>query len=76
MSSLWAFTSWTIPITLQKRILKFVLKKTIGQFLATELDLVHLDVQLGRVHVGLRNLDLNVEVSTLVVKDYARTFVY
>ena len=33
---------------LLKRFLKFVLKRSVGQFLQTELDLEQLDVQLGK----------------------------
>ena len=43
--------------------MKFLLKRAIGQFLATELDLANLDVELGEGRVVLRDLDLNVDVS-------------
>ncbi|KAG5462989.1 MAG: hypothetical protein BJ554DRAFT_2509 [Olpidium bornovanus] len=54
--------SYAIPNTLQKRLLKFLLKRAIGQFLAEELDLDNLDVQLGKGQVHLRELELDAEV--------------
>ncbi|KAJ3092413.1 autophagy- protein 2 [Quaeritorhiza haematococci] len=61
MSSFWPFSNWSVPQTLQKRLLKFLLKKAIGQFLASELDLENLDVELGKGQVVLKDLELNVE---------------
>ena len=53
--------SWfTGTQTLQKRLFKFLLKRTIGQFLATELDMSQLDVKLG-LGGGVLNLS-NVEL--------------
>ena len=46
-----------------KRFYKFVLKRLLGSFLRTELDLDQLDVQLGAGTVELRDLELNVAVS-------------
>jgi len=65
MSSLWPFSSWSIPVTLQKRLLKFLLKRAVGQFLSSELDLDNLDLELGKGQVVLRDLDLNVDVREL-----------
>ncbi|KAI9139350.1 hypothetical protein BKA69DRAFT_665664 [Paraphysoderma sedebokerense] len=58
----WPFSGWHIPSTLQRRLFKFVLQRAIGQFLASEIDLNNLDVQLGSGSVTLRDLDLNVLV--------------
>ena len=46
-----------------KRLYKFVLKRVLGNFLKTELDLEQLDVQLGAGVLELRDLELNVHVS-------------
>ncbi|KAI9097184.1 hypothetical protein DFS34DRAFT_620774 [Phlyctochytrium arcticum] len=63
MSSLWSFsTGWGIPQTIQRRLLKFLLKRAIGQFLAYELDLENLDVELSKGTVVLKDLELNLEV--------------
>ncbi|CAG8475052.1 4609_t:CDS:10 [Paraglomus occultum] len=65
MSTGW-FTGWSlntaITETLQKRLLTFLLRKAVGQFLAEELDLNNLEVQLGNGFLQLRELQLNVEV--------------
>ncbi|ORX90696.1 hypothetical protein K493DRAFT_339837 [Basidiobolus meristosporus CBS 931.73] len=58
----WSFSGWTLPSTLQKRLVKFLLKRAIGQFLLEELDLDNLDVQLGTGYVQLKELQLNTEV--------------
>ncbi|RIB23489.1 hypothetical protein C2G38_843653 [Gigaspora rosea] len=62
----WPFSGWglsiNVPATIQKRLLKFLLKKALGQFLAEELDLDNLDVQLGNGLIHLKELQLNVEV--------------
>ncbi|KIZ05135.1 hypothetical protein MNEG_2829, partial [Monoraphidium neglectum] len=42
-----------------RRVLKFVLKRSVGKFLQTDLDLEQLDVQLGTGAVELRNVLLN-----------------
>jgi hypothetical protein len=60
----WPFTSWgliNIPSTIQKRLLKFLLKRALGQFLAEDIDL-DLDVQLSQGLLRLKELKLNVEV--------------
>ncbi|KAJ3044694.1 autophagy- protein 2 [Rhizophlyctis rosea] len=61
-SSLWPFSTRLIPQSLQKRLLKFLLKRAIGQFLATELNLANLDVELSEGRVVLKDLDLNVDL--------------
>lgn len=43
--------------------MKFLLKRAIGQFLATELDVANLDVELGEGRVVLKDLALNMDVS-------------
>jgi hypothetical protein len=54
---------WSTTQTLQKRLFKFLLKRTMGQFLATELDMDQLNVSLGYHggEVNLSNVDLKVE---------------
>ncbi|KAJ3044561.1 autophagy- protein 2, partial [Rhizophlyctis rosea] len=61
-SSLWPFSTRLIPQSLQKRLMKFLLKRAIGQFLATELDLANLDVELGEGRVVLKDLELNIDL--------------
>lgn len=51
---------------LQKRVLKFVLKRAIGQFLQSELDLEQLDVQLGEGRVVIRDVVVNTRVSPII----------
>ncbi|KAJ1728781.1 autophagy- protein 2, partial [Coemansia biformis] len=45
----WSFSlpSWADSNSLQKRLVKFLLRRTVGQFLKTELDDENLDVQLS-----------------------------
>ncbi|KAJ2711782.1 autophagy- protein 2, partial [Coemansia spiralis] len=45
----WLFSlpAWAVPNSLQKRLVKFLLRRTVGQFLKTELDDENLDVQLS-----------------------------
>ncbi|KAJ3182923.1 autophagy- protein 2 [Gaertneriomyces sp. JEL0708] len=62
MSSLWPFAGWYLPQSLQKRLVKFLLKRAIGQFLASELVLDNLDVELAKGQVVLRDLELNIEL--------------
>lgn len=42
-----------------RRVLKFVLKRSVGRYLQTELDLEQLDVQLGSGAVELRSVLLD-----------------
>ncbi|CAG8437791.1 15278_t:CDS:10 [Acaulospora morrowiae] len=69
----WPFSGWglsiNVPSTIQKRLLKFLLKRALGQFLAEELDLDNLEVQLGKGLVHLKELQLNVEVLNDLVAD-------
>ena len=60
-----AFTNWGLPIpsSIQKRIFKFLLKRTLGRFLSKEIDLEQLEVQLGAGFVQLNDLEINVDVS-------------
>ena len=63
---------WSLPLpdalhrtftdALQKRVVKFLLKRTVGQFLASEIELDQVDVQLGDGRIHLHNLALDVEV--------------
>ena len=53
---------WNSTFSPLKRIYKFVLKRLIGQFLASDLSLNQLDVALTSGTVDLINLDLNVEM--------------
>jgi len=50
-------TDWAL-----KRVLKFLLKKSIGRFLHSEPDLEQLDVQLSSGTFELRNVLLNCQV--------------
>ncbi len=61
MSSL---LSLTVP--LQKRLLKFFLKRGLGQFLQNELDLDSLDVQLNNGLVVIRDVVLNAAVCNVL----------
>jgi autophagy-related protein 2 len=49
-------TDWAL-----KRVLKFALKRNLGRFLQTELDLEQLDVQLGTGTLELRSVLLDCE---------------
>jgi len=42
-------------------------ERTIGQFLAAELDLDSLNVHLGKGHVVLKGMDLNIDVRVPMV---------
>ncbi|KAJ3141135.1 autophagy- protein 2 [Geranomyces variabilis] len=69
MSSFWPFSGWSVPQTLQKRLLKFLLKRAIGQFLAAEIDLDKLDVEFGKGHISLHDLELNLDVLNDLMAD-------
>lgn len=60
LSSGW--TAFAIPTNIQKRLYKFLLRKSIGRFLAQELDLENFDVELINGSIEMRDLDLNLEV--------------
>ncbi|KAI8056718.1 hypothetical protein BDF22DRAFT_667643 [Syncephalis plumigaleata] len=64
-----SIASWAMPAALQKRLVKFLLKRAVGQFLRDELDLDHLDVQLGQGVVQLRELALNVQIFNEITTD-------
>ncbi|KAJ1966306.1 autophagy- protein 2 [Dipsacomyces acuminosporus] len=59
----WSVTlpSWAVSNSLQKRLVKFLLRRTVGQFLKTELDDEHIDVQLSSGQMQLRNVELSEE---------------
>ncbi|KAJ2783630.1 autophagy- protein 2 [Coemansia javaensis] len=59
----WSFSlpSWAGYNSLQKRLVKFLLRRTVGQFLKTELDDENLDVQLSGGQLRLRNVELSEE---------------
>ncbi|KAJ2744885.1 autophagy- protein 2 [Coemansia sp. BCRC 34301] len=59
--------SWAVSNTLQKRLVKFLLRRTVGQFLKTELDDEHLDVQLSSGQLRLKNVELSEEATGLPV---------
>ncbi|KAJ3154118.1 hypothetical protein HDU86_005045 [Geranomyces michiganensis] len=69
MSAFWPFSAWSVPQTLQKRLLKFLLKRAIGQFLAAEINLEKLDVEFGKGHVTLHDLELNLDVLNDLMAD-------
>ncbi|KAJ1986200.1 autophagy- protein 2 [Dimargaris cristalligena] len=63
MASFLSFPRWAVPASLQKRLVTFLLKRAIGQFLLEDLELdEHLDIQLGDGRVVLRNVHLNTTV--------------
>ncbi|KAJ2625222.1 autophagy- protein 2 [Coemansia sp. RSA 1358] len=53
----WSFTmpSWAASNSLQKRLVKFLLRRTVGQFLKADLDDENLDVQLSGGQLRLKN---------------------
>ncbi|KAJ2373270.1 autophagy- protein 2, partial [Coemansia sp. RSA 2607] len=59
----WTFSmpSWAVSNSLQKRLVKFLLRRTVGQFLKTELDDENLDVQLSGGQLRLKNVQLSEE---------------
>ena len=60
----WSFPKWGGPNSLQKRLIKFLLRRTVGQFLREEeINLDDLDVQLSSGCFELRNVALNEDVS-------------
>ncbi|KAJ2157873.1 autophagy- protein 2 [Coemansia sp. RSA 552] len=67
----WSFSlpSWIASNSLQKRLVKFLLRRTVGQFLKTELDDENLDVQLSGGHVRLRDVELSEEASSTALND-------
>ncbi|KAJ1972800.1 autophagy- protein 2 [Dimargaris xerosporica] len=55
--------SWAIPASLQKRLVKFLLKRAIGQFVQEDLETTeHLDIQLSDGRVVLQQLHLNTQI--------------
>ncbi|KAJ1648591.1 autophagy- protein 2 [Coemansia asiatica] len=62
----WTFSlpTWAVSNSLQKRLVKFLLRRTVGQFLKTELDDENLDVQLSGGQLRLKNA-LNDAISGL-----------
>ncbi|KAJ2725550.1 autophagy- protein 2 [Coemansia sp. Benny D115] len=59
----WSFSlpSWAVSNSLQKRLVKYLLRRTVGQFLKTELDDENLDVQLSGGQLRLKNVQLSEE---------------
>ncbi|CAO3577634.1 unnamed protein product [Absidia cylindrospora] len=55
------FTNIPIPSNIQKRLYKFLLRKAIGQFLATDLHVDNFDIELLNGSVELRDLELNLD---------------
>ncbi|KAI8849013.1 hypothetical protein BC829DRAFT_392668 [Chytridium lagenaria] len=54
--------STLFPASLQKRVVLFLLRRAMGQFLDRDLDAENMDVQLGKGQVVLRDLGLNLPV--------------
>lgn len=54
--------SWTFPISFQKKILKMILKRALGQFVDCEFDDENVDLELSNGSFELRNLRLKAEV--------------
>ncbi|KAJ2959641.1 hypothetical protein NQZ79_g4914 [Umbelopsis isabellina] len=67
LSSGW--TAFAIPTNIQKRLYKFLLRKSIGRFLAQELDLENFDVELINGSIEMRDLDLNLEVLNELISE-------
>ncbi|KAJ1917123.1 autophagy- protein 2 [Mycoemilia scoparia] len=66
----WAFPNFSGSNSLQKRLVKFLLRRTVGQFLKeNEINLEDLDVQLGNGHFELRNVALNEDALTDLMSD-------
>jgi autophagy-related protein 2 len=60
---------WTL-----KRVLKFILKRTLGRYLKTEVDLDQIDVQLGKGTLELQNVLLNCDnINQQLVRQALRT---
>ncbi|KAJ1668675.1 autophagy- protein 2 [Coemansia sp. RSA 1646] len=58
--------SWAASNSLQKRLVKFLLRRTVGQFLKTDFDDENLDVQLSGGQVRLKNV-LNDAIADLPI---------
>lgn len=56
VEEMFAATTWAL-----KRLLKFVLKRNLKQWIATEIDLDQVEVQLGQGSLELREVLLNVD---------------
>ncbi|KAJ1813307.1 autophagy- protein 2, partial [Coemansia sp. RSA 2598] len=65
----WTFSlpTWAVSNSLQKRLVKFLLRRTVGQFLKAELDDENLDVQLSGGQLRLKNVQLSEEARLPVV---------
>ncbi|KAI8098544.1 uncharacterized protein BX664DRAFT_255802 [Halteromyces radiatus] len=55
------FTNFSIPFNIQKRLHKYLLWKTIGSYLATELNQDNFDFELVNGSFELRDVDLNLD---------------
>ncbi|KAI9188803.1 autophagy- protein 2 [Blastocladiella emersonii ATCC 22665] len=59
---MWGFPAFALPANLQKRLVKFLLKRALGQFLRDDINLDQLDVSLGATGtLALRDLALDVD---------------
>ncbi|KAI8333041.1 hypothetical protein BC941DRAFT_516431 [Chlamydoabsidia padenii] len=63
------FTNIPLPSNIQKRLYKFLLRKALGQFLATDLDVENFDVELLNGSLELRDLELNLDAINDLLMD-------
>ena len=60
--------AFTPPVSIQRRFISFVLKRTLGHLVKPgQLDVDQVDAQLGRGFVEINNLELDVEVRFLTL---------
>ncbi|KAJ1498195.1 hypothetical protein HMI54_012892, partial [Coelomomyces lativittatus] len=59
---MWSLPSFQLPAMIQKRLIKFILKRTFGQLIESNLQLDQLDVSIGSTGIlKLRDLKLNID---------------
>ncbi|KNE68694.1 hypothetical protein AMAG_13338 [Allomyces macrogynus ATCC 38327] len=64
------FPAFGLPAALQKRLVKFLLKRTLGKFLQHDLNLAQVDVSMGTTGtLILRDLHLNVDAVNALIED-------
>ncbi|KAJ3374657.1 autophagy- protein 2 [Allomyces arbusculus] len=64
------FSAFGLPAALQKRLVKFLLKRTLGKFLQHDLNLAQVDVSMGTTGtLILRDLHLNVDAVNALIED-------
>ncbi|KNE69195.1 hypothetical protein AMAG_13587 [Allomyces macrogynus ATCC 38327] len=64
------FSAFGLPAALQKRLVKFLLKRMLGKFLQHDLNLAQVDVSMGTTGtLILRDLHLNVDAVNALIED-------